>query len=1319
MPNIQIGANAADVQTALDAFNAALKATGQVTGDFTTKTLAFNEAGKLTSAVIEQMNAAGQKLASSFDVTATSIDRAGAKITGVANAFKNQLQAMAAASGEAAARGARNIFPLPSDASVGRILSYNTSINNLQRAVAGAGLSSIELDNIFRRAASGTEAFARSMDQMPAKARDVAQALLQVANQAQTAGRDGERAARLFGLSWQDVLRIFEANIFRRGLNILLNSIRDGVISALSYQVQLQQVANVAGQTGTKFEGFARQVRTLSEGFAIPISEGLAASQSALTSQFGDTAAGLNVLRNAMRLTVATGTDLDSSTKLLTTTMQAFRLGSEDAGRVANIFYTAAQRSRVPIEELKNAIGRVSQTADGLGISLEQTTALFLTVAQQGGRPTEAFSLLNQVLGRVLQPTKELQQFLNDLGTPTGRLAIQTFGLVGFLERLNEAARTTPGRLGDIGGSVRTLRGLMALTGDQTQIFQQNLDNLGRSSGGLAAGQQRVNETPAQRARAEVERLRNTFTVDIGSALINNLARVVDAFGGAKATVVAMVEAMKSLVAATIVYKGLLQAIPTLTGLAESIGLAGRATQALATGAPLITAVATAVFLLVTSYRSLTVAQEAALTDRVNQRIAREGEAINLAQERVRAAGRAEQEQTAQLVASAYQARLRQAADAVRLSQQAKDAQVEHQKQVADAFRQAGQVFTDNLRNQLAESRRAVNDAVSELQTRRRELQGIPEQFAEAGFQRRLGAEQNPDVAIGLIQRRIAEQMAEAQRILSDPRSTREQADTAVQMLRNVDRLNGELFNQERRRAEIIAEQTNSYTLQVQQGRIVRALFINMSADEQRRAELTEQVNSLLRQRSQIVEENRRKEEQSVATQQVRLRLFESLLRDAEQLKLLNEQGDLQPRFADAERQQRGGARALLERELRELGQSLSNAARQQGVDYRELEPLFERRRRSLEAELAAHQRVTDEQRRQTQLAEQQTQDTTNRSDLINQRTATLQRLLAQSGEISAAVDRAGRGVPRQLEEGVAERFFSPDSLPVLRAARDTLNEYREAIVAARRAQEAFRNTQSPETTQRLSDALDVLAGKAERVAQLQGGTARRAGASEQTPEDARRLLDSLRRPGGEAGDAIERLRGAFGRGGEISNINGQILSMEERLRGVSGLFGEIGTTINDRLGPPAENNVAAIGRQIGQSAFNAQSLTGQLDNIIDRLRTASSIGFPTVPVLNLGNPERKAHGGYIGPRGSDIIPAWLSPGEYVMDAMNTRKFYSQLLSMSQGVQPRYMAGGGPVSVGDIHVSVQGGATNEKTVRDLGNALNREIRRGTIRWRNN
>lgn len=97
------------------------------------------------------------------------------------------------------------------------------------------------------------------------------------------------------------------------------------------------------------------------------------------------------------------------------------------------------------------------------------------------------------------------------------------------------------------------------------------------------------------------------------------------------------------------------------------------------------------------------------------------------------------------------------------------------------------------------------------------------------------------------------------------------------------------------------------------------------------------------------------------------------------------------------------------------------------------------------------------------------------------------------------------------------------------------------------------------------------------------------------------------------------------------------------------------------------------------------------------------------------GGIMRLAGGGF-APRGTDTIPAMLSPGEFVINAKSTRRFFSQLQAINAGVAPVFRSEGGSVtnnnvSIGDI--VVQGGSTSRQTARSIANELRRELRRGT------
>ena len=90
------------------------------------------------------------------------------------------------------------------------------------------------------------------------------------------------------------------------------------------------------------------------------------------------------------------------------------------------------------------------------------------------------------------------------------------------------------------------------------------------------------------------------------------------------------------------------------------------------------------------------------------------------------------------------------------------------------------------------------------------------------------------------------------------------------------------------------------------------------------------------------------------------------------------------------------------------------------------------------------------------------------------------------------------------------------------------------------------------------------------------------------------------------------------------------------------------------------------------------------------------------------------ADGGF-APRGTDTIPAMLSPGEFVVNADATKQFYSQLVSINSGRQPIYRAAGGPTNnvtfTGDINIAENN--SGRDTARGLMDQIRRQLRRGT------
>jgi TP901 family phage tail tape measure protein len=88
------------------------------------------------------------------------------------------------------------------------------------------------------------------------------------------------------------------------------------------------------------------------------------------------------------------------------------------------------------------------------------------------------------------------------------------------------------------------------------------------------------------------------------------------------------------------------------------------------------------------------------------------------------------------------------------------------------------------------------------------------------------------------------------------------------------------------------------------------------------------------------------------------------------------------------------------------------------------------------------------------------------------------------------------------------------------------------------------------------------------------------------------------------------------------------------------------------------------------------------------------------------------------GGRGTDTIPALLSPGEFVVNRKSASKFYSQLLAINDPRTQRFASGGVVNNYGGFNIPITVEAKNGNIdPREIGKQLNQMVRRGTFNYR--
>jgi hypothetical protein len=190
---------------------------------------------------------------------------------------------------------------------------------------------------------------------------------------------------------------------------------------------------------------------------------------------------------------------------------------------------------------------------------------------------------------------------------------------------------------------------------------------------------------------------------------------------------------------------------------------------------------------------------------------------------------------------------------------------------------------------------------------------------------------------------------------------------------------------------------------------------------------------------------------------------------------------------------------------------------------------------------------------------------------------------------------------------------------------------------------------------------------------------------------------------------------------GDVSGAAGGLETQLQNAAGAAGVLEEKYGGAADKAKEQADSQAKTAG-QVSSTTTALGGMNQQLafgvsatSQILTNLQQASQISFGNASqTAATGGLMHLAKGG--GPRGTDNIPAWLSPGEFVVNARSTRRFYSQLQAMNAGTQPVYRQEGGPVTnIGDINVTMGGsqGQSSDATGRKIARSLRRELRRNT------
>jgi TP901 family phage tail tape measure protein len=303
------------------------------------------------------------------------------------------------------------------------------------------------------------------------------------------------------------------------------------VNEASKFGEKIEEIGSLTNATAEQQQA----LKTAVQDFAISSTSGFDAIGQAMyvaTSNLGDTSRALDVLKVAEAGAIVGATDLETSTALLTRTMNAYGLATDDsqtntanAERVMAAMFTTVQNGDVTMAALSENIGKVASTAAAAGVDIETVGAAIAAITGAGVSAEQSTTLLNAAIKELLSPSKELEAAL-------GGVKLTTDGLPAVMDKLKAVTGGSADKMYQLFGSTEAAKAALILANDSagkfdgtlqamttsTAAFKNNLDNM---TGGV--------EDSAQK-------LENTATVllqKVGDPLQDTWAAILDALSNA------------------------------------------------------------------------------------------------------------------------------------------------------------------------------------------------------------------------------------------------------------------------------------------------------------------------------------------------------------------------------------------------------------------------------------------------------------------------------------------------------------------------------------------------------------------------------------------------------------------------------------------------------------------------------------------------------------------------------------------------------------------------------------------------------------------
>uniref|UniRef100_UPI0010414EC2 phage tail tape measure protein n=1 Tax=Candidatus Protofrankia californiensis TaxID=1839754 RepID=UPI0010414EC2 len=297
--------------------------------------------------------------------------------------------------------------------------------------------------------------------------------------------------------------------------------------SAVEFQARMYNVASLDEHVRQNFQATSQAVLDMSKHLpqsANTLAEGL--YNIASSGFYGRDA--MHVLETSAIAASAGLTDTNTASKAIVASLNAYGLEAGDATRVSDALFSTVNYGVLSFEALTGAIAHSVGNAAQAGVSIEELGTAIATMTRSGLSASEAGVSVNNMMAKLLKPSKALTETFIRLGINLQRdLKDPAIGLHGVMLRLQDAADGNVRVWQSWFPEIRALRGALALMANEAGTYDEIFGHMGTQTRAAGAAMA-VFAVQSQSTKHQLIELKNQFVatgIELGLRLLPYIER--------------------------------------------------------------------------------------------------------------------------------------------------------------------------------------------------------------------------------------------------------------------------------------------------------------------------------------------------------------------------------------------------------------------------------------------------------------------------------------------------------------------------------------------------------------------------------------------------------------------------------------------------------------------------------------------------------------------------------------------------------------------------------------------------------------------------